>query len=96
MPKEKIFSAVRNTVNESVPGSSDAVFARAIEEQFHLSVGWSRTASYVQVASLAPDGVALEPTPEGNGFFVDLDRDHINRLIRTLRKARDQAFGHDE
>lgn len=30
---------------------------------------------------------------EGNGWFADLDRAQINRLIQTLRKARDQAFG---
>jgi hypothetical protein len=30
-----------------------------------------------------------------DGIFVDLDRDGINRLIRALRKARDQAFGAD-
>lgn len=29
------------------------------------------------------------------GFAVMLDRDGINRLIRMLRKARDQAFGTD-
>jgi hypothetical protein len=30
------------------------------------------------------------------GFYVDLDRDAINRIIRNLRRARDQAFGRDE
>lgn len=29
------------------------------------------------------------------GFWVDLDRDGINRLIRILRKARDAAYGAD-
>jgi hypothetical protein len=29
------------------------------------------------------------------GWFADLDRSGINRLIRTLRKARDAAFGAD-
>jgi len=32
----------------------------------------------------------------GNGYYVDLDRESINRLIRNLRRARDQAFGRDE
>jgi len=27
---------------------------------------------------------------------IDLDRSGINRLIRTLRKARDQTYGADE
>lgn len=30
------------------------------------------------------------------GFFVQLDRQGINQLIRNLRRARDQAFGRDE
>lgn len=96
MPKETINSAVRNTYSEPVPGNPDASFSHIIEEPFHLRVGWSREASYVQVASLAPDGVVLEPTPEGNGFFVLLNRDGVNRAIRALRKARDGAFGKDE
>ncbi len=32
----------------------------------------------------------------GEGFYVHLDRGEINRLIRNLRRARDQAFGRDE
>jgi hypothetical protein len=37
-----------------------------------------------------------EPSPEGNGFFVLLNRDGVNRAIRALRKARDAAYGKDE
>jgi hypothetical protein len=32
---------------------------------------------------------------EGESLFCDLDRDGINKLIRSLRKARDQAYGSD-
>jgi hypothetical protein len=31
-----------------------------------------------------------------DGQYVDLDRGQINELIRNLRRARDQAYGHDE
>jgi hypothetical protein len=31
----------------------------------------------------------------GDWSIVDLDRGSINRLIRTLRKARDAAYGQD-
>lgn len=31
-----------------------------------------------------------------SGHYVQLDRTTINELIRTLRRARDQAFGRDE
>lgn len=30
------------------------------------------------------------------GFYVTLDRNAVNALIRHLRRARDQAFGRDE
>jgi hypothetical protein len=36
-------------------------------------------------------------TPEPfHGWFVTLDRDGCNRMIRALRKARDAAYGRDE
>lgn len=31
-----------------------------------------------------------------DGFYVTMERDGINKLIRNLRRARDQAFGRDE
>jgi hypothetical protein len=31
-----------------------------------------------------------------DGWYIDLDRNAINKLIRDLRRARDQAFGRDE
>lgn len=61
-----------------------------------LRVGWSKETGLVQVATIGPDGCELHPTPEGNGWFVNLDRRGINRVIRTLRRARDDAFGRDE
>lgn len=61
-----------------------------------IRVGWSRDAEHVQVATVNAEDRELRPTPEGNGWFVALDRNEINRLIRVLRRARDQAFGKDE
>lgn len=61
-----------------------------------LRIGWSKEAEHVQVATIAPDGYELDPTPEGNGWFVTLDRRGINRAIRALRQARDDAYGKDE
>ncbi len=37
-----------------------------------------------------------EQIPFTNGMYVNLDRRGINELIRTLRRARDQAYGRDE
>lgn len=60
-----------------------------------VRIGWQREIGEVQIATIAPDGVTLQPTPEGNGWFVSLDRDGINHAIRLLRKARDAAYGSD-
>lgn len=63
---------------------------------FRIKVGWSKEHGDFQIATVAPDGFKLESEhPESNGWFVNLDRSGINHLIRTLRKARDQAFGAD-
>lgn len=59
-------------------------------------VGWSKEAEHVELAVLMSNGVVLEPTPEGNGWYAQLDRAGINRLIKILRKARDDAYGRDE
>lgn len=58
---------------------------------YRLQISWGTDG--IQVATVnpaAPAGTTKE------GFFVDLDREGCNRAIRTLRKARDQAFGRDE
>jgi hypothetical protein len=43
-----------------------------------------------------PDGEWSQPLTVADGFYVDLDRSGINKMIRDLRRARDQAFGRDE
>lgn len=52
-------------------------------------VGWSKEGEHVQVATI------LKDDPE-DGWYVDLNRAEINRLIKALRTARDQAYGRDE
>lgn len=56
-----------------------------------VRIGWDRV-GYVQLATVLQAGTDAEVD---EGQFVDLDRESINRLIRTLRKARDAAFGSD-
>jgi hypothetical protein len=85
MPKELIRDHYYDHDSDAVSEGSQSA----------LKIGWSKEAGHVEVATVAPDGMALEPTPEGNGWFVQLDRAGINRAIRTLRKARDDAFGRD-
>lgn len=40
--------------------------------------------------------VLCEPHSGALGWFTHLDRHDTNRLIKTLRRARDVAFGRDE
>lgn len=61
-----------------------------------VQIGWGRESSHVQIATVNRDGAELKPTPEGNGWYVQLGRHEINQVIRTLRRARDQAYGRDE
>lgn len=73
---------------------------------YDVKVGWDRDGS-VQVATemptsetgpqdlhglLATFGVGDHP----RGLYATLSRAGVNDLIRTLRRARDQAFGRDE
>lgn len=62
----------------------------------HVAVGWGRDTN-VQIgvvngpqSEIAIDGVVADP-----GLWMDLNRAQINRLIRSLRRARDAAYGAD-
>jgi len=74
-----------------------------------LEVGWSKVSDSVSLASINPDGGVMikEKSETGEsklvhvdvlnpGWYIYLNRDEINDLIRVLRRARDQAFGRDE
>lgn len=67
-----------------------------------LHVGWHRESwvqlsiegdvSYFRFAAENPDATGERSTV----YTEPLSRDEINKLIRSLRKARDQVFGRDE
>lgn len=73
-----------------------------------VQVLWSREAEHVQLVSKAvhrsteedvlPPGAVREPGEIHftDGMYVNLNRSGINKVIRDLRRARDQAFGRDE
>lgn len=63
----------------------------SVPSNFHAEVIWARD-KFVQVATINTGEPELA---EVRGWHVDLDRAGINRLIRALRKARDQAYGAD-
>lgn len=71
---------------------------------FDLMVGWS-PGKYVQVGIETHSGATLvdqlgcgaDPVhPTFTGVWGTFDRAGLNRAIRMLRKARDEAFGRDE
>lgn len=59
----------------------------------HVAIGWTK-GDCAQIGVIP--GKPVEVTPDtAAGLWMDLDRDQINRLIRSLRTARDQAYGAD-
>lgn len=74
----------KEVIHPSVPSETQQNFAE---------VGWSNV-GFVQVATRGGGDYDEQVNPRP-GVYADLDRDQINRLIRTLRKARDAAFGAD-
>lgn len=93
MPAEKVYG--EQSVAESAATAERPAIVPIVD------VRWNREGGYVQIVTKAEDpfgGRAIED--EGvhylDGFYVDLDRQAINKLIRNLRRARDQAFGRDE
>ncbi len=91
MPKENVYS-------DTYPYGKDSP-ARSVAE-----VSWYREAGHVQLATrcIRADDETSYDNPEfatlnaADGWYIDLDRAGINRLISNLRRARDQAFGKDE
>ncbi len=73
---------------------------------FRTEVSWSTSATgdgYVQLATVNTNSLLTlpgdnpgDPVQPFDGWRVTLDRAAINRAIRTLRRARDAAFGRDE
>lgn len=72
-----------------------------------LEVRWSRESEFVEIGSRivrADDHSDYIPTEEEypghseeaiRGLYTSLSRININKFIRDLRRARDQAFGAD-
>jgi hypothetical protein len=54
---------------------------------------WRMVRKLLPDPNVIPDSDGEQPM---KGFWAQLNREDVNRLIRVLRKARDQTFGHDE
>lgn len=92
MPKENIYSRYANETVPVLGPDGNPTGDRIVAEDTRIHVGWNN--DHVEIAVLNPSAPSMDGTAVP-GWFVQLDRDGINRLIRTLRKARDQAFGAD-
>lgn len=100
MPKESIFSdhgpftiqgdGAEIQAKYLEPGQRHPIYERAV------MVGWSKAGTNSEGA-VTVGAVLLNPSDDSlsEGVHLSLDRSGINRLIRALRRARDQAFGAD-
>lgn len=94
MPRENIYA-------ESTPDGERGVQVQWYPDQ-RTPEGDSRGTGHVTLGAgnLTRDGLDAASDDQAPGYvppqFADLDRDGINRLIRVLRRARNQAFGSDE
>lgn len=77
----------------------------APQEHGSVAVSWGKDSGHISVSVAGPVGWRDEELKQlvapdtDNGLdwhFQAMNRWELNRLIRTLRKARDQAFGKDE
>jgi hypothetical protein len=93
MPKELIYGT-------SVPfEQSDAeVIVPVVEVRWDGESGFFQIGTRERNHEIPPLEVQEQdgPWPCTYGYPVELDRRGINNLIRSLRRARDQAFGKDE
>jgi hypothetical protein len=90
MPKEWIHSMDHG---RSVPivGDGEEVTLHKMDDDA-IKLGWTKEGMHVGLAI-----VDTEKDPEGfESRHINLDRAGINRLIRFLRRARDDAYGRDE
>lgn len=86
MPKENIDDVVNRDFRAEVKWVGN-----------HQPDGWVQLASVNQSSTLTlPGDNPGDPPQKFEGWHVTLDREGINRLIRSLRRARDAAYGRDE
>lgn len=80
MPKETI-------MNQSQIGD---------DQLFRFEILWNKD-KYCQVATVKETNDPNKAADGGvEGYYVNLDREGLNKAIRVLRRARDQAYGKDE
>lgn len=93
MPKEYIESAWFGQYADVVVDEQTGATEKHLIENTALKVGWSRDC-HVELAIVDCKDGSFE-TGSFEAQHMQLDRAGINRIIRTLRRARDAAFGSD-
>jgi hypothetical protein len=80
-----------------LPGRSgdDIWLQRALESVTALGTRIGLSEDAVVAMTNAEEAVRLLGS-RATGLYADLHRDNINKLIKVLKRARDQAFGADE
>lgn len=98
MPKELTYSNHSSFL--LMPDGNEIPEGDATEEQLRESkyyrrgvqVGWVKGLGNVEIGAASFDPSREMPT---DGVFMSLDRDGLNRLIRSLQKAGRESFGTD-
>lgn len=101
MPKEQInYPRIRQVLQDGA--SITLPVASEVSDDVCVSVGWNRS-GWVQVTLETPTkhlaqvlaSYANDNVGDAVVYSETLSREEVNKLIRTLRKARDQAYGSD-
>lgn len=106
MPRETVFSCDRPYTDESAAQSVVGVnWGGEMDGYVQVSTAlFNDDGKYVGIDVETGEMVVRQATGDealrrelwSQGFYVNLDRAGINKLIRHLRTARDKAFGRDE
>jgi hypothetical protein len=93
MPKETTYCSADRHYRVDIGWSREA-------GHVEIAVKTDAASAILSMADHVPDsdtpGVRYDGQIAWNGLHAQLDRTAVNELIRTLRKARDQAYGRDE
>lgn len=94
MPKQRINGRYNGSIASQTDGDD-------CTDNIYTQVGWQKDGEYVELFTIFPKATLVMPSGAKASFVqpgwcASLDRNGINELIKTLRKARDDAFGRDE
>ena len=76
----------------------ELIHAAYESDGYSAVVSWGKETSSVQVGlkACAKDDNVILKGQEYDSLWINMNREQLNRMIRILRRARDQAYGRDE